>query len=202
MDGFLFFLLDIAIEDFRYIDSTSHITPPFVLMSNMHTPACVVNTFFSYFFIQSSQVGLYVAIYIPKQKEIMKITKNLLEWLQSEFNKRGLTYAELGRRGGTNYQNFQRMLQGISQEIQQDMVDATCAAFNVSELQLIQISKTGSPNIEQRIKEDQATYKTANTLEIDSDANEILIRRAAEHGMTPEDYLSELLKNVDKIKNL
>ncbi len=76
----------------------------------------------------------------------MKVTKNLLEWLHREFENRKMTYAELGRRGGTSYQNFQRLLQGISAEIQQDMVDATCAAFGVSQLQLLQIAEGKHPD--------------------------------------------------------
>ncbi len=131
----------------------------------------------------------------------MKVTSNLLGWLQSEFNARGITYAELGRRGGTNYQNFQRLLQGVSAEIQQEMVDAVCAAFNVSEVQLIQIAKTGQNETSFRASEQISPYGSGG-LHLDATSDAILRRRAADKGKSPEEYLAELLKSIDQLKNL
>jgi len=77
----------------------------------------------------------------------MKITKCLLKWLHDEFDRRNFTYAELARRGNTNYQNFQRLLHGKTTDITQVMEDAICEAFNITPEELLHISMNhrGSP---------------------------------------------------------
>ncbi len=70
----------------------------------------------------------------------MKITKHLLKWLHDEFDRRNFTYAELARRGNTNYQNFQRLLHGKTTDITQVMEDAICEAFNITPEELLHIS--------------------------------------------------------------
>lgn len=87
----------------------------------------------------------------------MKVTAHLLEWLHFEFDKKGVTYADLGKMGNTNYQNFQRLLQGRIDEITQVMVDAVCRAFGVTEIQLLEIS-TGKKTGTAAVSEDSFKY--------------------------------------------
>lgn len=70
----------------------------------------------------------------------MKVTDRLRVWLRAEAQRRNLSYAELARRGATNYQNWQRLLQGKTEEISDEMERAVCSAFNLTLVELLRIA--------------------------------------------------------------
>ena len=133
----------------------------------------------------------------------MKVTKPLLEWLQIEFDRQELTYAELARRGNTNYQNFQKLLQGRSTEITQVMIDAICKAFGISEIDLIKISRG---EIEHIIKEDDGpAYKTKRPVidlsSMPKEAQEHVMRTCFEENITPTEYVNNLIRKAAGMKS-
>jgi hypothetical protein len=70
----------------------------------------------------------------------------MVVWMQAEMQKRKLSYRQLGKLGGSNYQNFQRVIQASVDEIAADTEDAICRAFGLThdELMLIASGKSSA----------------------------------------------------------
>ena len=70
----------------------------------------------------------------------MEVTPSLHVWLVSEFRRRRLTYKKLAETSNTNYQNFQKLLQGITSNMRPAMVQAVCDGFNITYNELVAIA--------------------------------------------------------------
>lgn len=92
---------------------------------------------------------------------------------------------EVGRLLGVSKKHIGKILSGDVQYIQED-------TWKKMEPQLRPHMPAGTDH----------TGDVQNALVLDADANAILVRRAAERDMKPEQYLGELLKNIDRLKYL
>lgn len=75
----------------------------------------------------------------------MRVTPQLVLWLQAEMQRRKLTYRRLGKDGKTNWQNFQRLIQAGIAEISADMEDSVCMAFGITRDQMRLIAEGKTP---------------------------------------------------------
>ena len=69
----------------------------------------------------------------------MKVTKSLRDWLRRYMQEQAVSYSELGRRAGTNYQNFQRIAQGTTEELTSGMEDSIILACRITKQDLYKI---------------------------------------------------------------
>lgn len=71
----------------------------------------------------------------------MKVTKSLRDWLRRYMQDNSVSYTELARRAGTNYQNFQRIAQGVTEELTSNMEDSIILACRITKRELYKISE-------------------------------------------------------------
>lgn len=69
----------------------------------------------------------------------MKVTLHLRNWMREQIQSRDLSYTELGKRAAINYQNFQQLVQGSTEELTSKMEDAVCRAFGITHEDLYKI---------------------------------------------------------------
>lgn len=71
----------------------------------------------------------------------MKLTTALMEWINTEYERRYSSYSEIARASGTSYKNWADLLQRRRMQITPKMEAAICRAFNVTLKELFMIAE-------------------------------------------------------------